>query len=285
MIQILDLCNYSVQFCHELAVGCVYNSTGQFHSFESDNGFIGFSFVDAAEAGEFGAKVLSAIPKHDAAPSVVPRNQALKSFVARLPGMQRGVAIGVPTNFVHSQHISYNPATGFDCTNVPEAWKAVFQHKGIPRPYLQRPDTAAIIYHELENEFGKDFLERAPPVVPHPPPRAKGVQKPRVEATVVERVPECVPECPAAPSAPDCPPPPPALFSCPPVAKSARGDLLADISKGLKLKRVSEEEKNAPADPDSSDDTVMAVLVRAMRKRGEVVLMPDEDCEMDDWND
>jgi Wiskott-Aldrich syndrome protein len=286
MIQILDLRNYSVQFCHELAVGCVYNSSdGLFHSFESDNGFIGFSFVNAAEAREFGQKVLCAIPKRDVVPSVVPRSHAFKSVVARLPGMQRGVNIGVPTNFVHSQHIAYNPATGWECSNVPEAWKSLFRSRGIRKVDLQSSATAAIIYDELENEYGENFLERAPPVVPQPPPRAKGPQKPRVEAKIVEQVPEC-PDCPPAPAAPDCLPPPPPLFSGPAATKSARGDLLADISKGgFKLKKVSEEEKSAPVDTQPSDDTLLSVLTRAINRRGEFVLTLDEDPDVDGWSD
>jgi len=287
MIQILDLRTYAILFCHEVAVGCAYQSSeALFHSFESHNGFIGFSFVDATEAGEFGKKVC-AVSKRDCLPPVVQPNTGLKALVAKasmatglpLPGFHRGVNIGVPTNFLHTQHIAYDPATGWDCANVPEAWKALFRSKGYKKDHLQRPDVGAEIYVALENELGVDFLQRAPPVVPQPPPRAKGVQKPRVEAPILDQV----PECPSAPAAPDCPLPPPPCPGPTFTATSARGNLLADISKGFKLKPVSEEEKSAAVEAQSTDDTVMGVLVRALQKR-EVVLTPDEDSDHDDWD-
>jgi Wiskott-Aldrich syndrome protein len=185
MIQILDLSKYSTLFSQELYVGCVYNcSDALFHSFEIDSGFVGFSFVDNNEAKDFSQKVLQAIPKHDpSVPTAPMQKNTIKTWVSKasmatgikLPGVQQGMNIGVPTGFVHKQHIGYDPAKGFECSDIPEQWKAMFRSAGIKKADLQSPEKAAVIYETLQNELGADFLEKDPPVAPSVP--AKGGKK------------------------------------------------------------------------------------------------------------
>jgi hypothetical protein len=288
MIQILDLQNYAVQFSHELSVGCVYNcSDALFHSFEIDNGFVGFSFVNVAEARDFGQKVLSAIPKRDPGAPIAPlQKSAFKSLVTKasmaaglkLPGVQQGMNIGVPTDFVHTQHITYNAAVGFECTNIPEAWKSLFRSLRIKKADLQCPETASKIYADLQKELGADFLQNEPPVPP-PLPK-KGAPKTRV---VVEEV----PACPAAPDAPPAPPGPPTAPAWAPVAvrSSPRGDLMAQITGGFQLKPVNDEEKTATVDLQSAEDTAMEILVKNLAKRFDVVQAEEADSDVDDdWD-
>jgi len=143
LIQILDLQKFGTLFSHELYVGCAYNcNDALFHSFEVDSGFVGFAFADAAEARDFGLKVRGSVPKSDPNAVAQPASASkLKTFLSKasmatgiqLPGVQQGMNIGVPTGFVHKQHIGYDPAKGFECSDIPEQWKAMFRGAGIKK--------------------------------------------------------------------------------------------------------------------------------------------------------
>jgi len=335
LIQILDLHKFGVLFSQELYVGCVYNcGDATFHSFEVDSGFVGFAFADAAEAKDFGLKVLACVPKSDpTAVAQAPPGSKLKVFLSRasmatgiqLPGVQQGMTIGSPTGFVHKQHIGYDPAKGFECTDIPEQWKAMFRSAGIKKADMQNPEKAAVIYSALQAELGDDFLEKPPPEIPLPASPPRGVAKkkapPIPKRTPVPEVPEApeapeVPEAPEAPDfsdAPEAPPPPdapepPSAFSAPrtpvkppsapgPVKPSPRGGLLADISKGgFQLKKVAdgEEKGSGPpgrpkaissALPPNKVENIMSTLTQAMGERFKAVQEDDGADDADDWSD
>jgi Wiskott-Aldrich syndrome protein len=327
MIQILDLQKFGVLFSQELYVGCVYNcSEALFHSFEIDSGFVGFSFVDAAEAKDFSQKVLQAIPKHDPNVPTAPmqRNNAFKSFVSKasmatgikLPGVQQGMNIGLPTGFVHKQHIGYDPSKGFECSDIPEQWKAMFRSVGIKKADLQSPEKAAVIYEALQNELGEDFLEKDPPVIPTatggkgggkkaPPVPKRGGGGPPSSAPAAPPM-DDIPDCPSAPPPPGPPPPAPSPPSGPAAigkvggaAANGRGNLLADINAGgFKLKKVGDgDEKGSASDgpvrpasksqaqlsPDKTA-SIMGALSQAMEGRFKA-LQSEEAEEPDDWSD
>jgi len=315
LIQILDLQKFGVLFSYELYVGCVYNTNDMFHSLEVDSGFVGFAFADNSEAKEFGAKVTQYVPKTDPT-AVAPQagGSKVKTLLAKasmatgiqLPGVQQGMNIGVPTGFVHKQHIGYDPAKGFECSDIPEQWKAMFRSAGIKKADMQNPEKAAVIYSALQAELGDDFSFDKPP----PPEVAAGKGK-KAAPPVPKRggggppAPEVPDAPPAPPDAPDGPPAPPPTFSPPsgggsgaPKA-SPRGGLLADINKGeFKLKKVENTEakggleapggrpKSASAAPPVG---IMGALTSAMNARFQAVSSGDgdgaDDNEVDDWSD
>lgn len=316
LIQILDLQKFGVLFSHELYVGCVYNcSETMFHSFEVDSGFVGFAFADTPEARDFGLKALAAIPKSDPnAVAAQPAAGKLKTFLSKasmatgiqLPGVQQGVSIGVPTGFVHKQHIGYDPAKGFECSDIPEQWKAMFRSAGIKKADMQNPEKAAVIYSALQAELGDDWADKPPPELPASAP-AKGKK-------AVPSVPKRggAPEAPAAPEAPPAPPDAPDAPSAPPIFSgsapsggpskppSQRGGLLADINKGdFKLKKVDGEEKGGGAAPGGRPKapsaalppdkvgSIMGALTQAMGERFKAVQSEEGDGadDVDDWSD
>jgi hypothetical protein len=309
-IEILDLQKFGTLFSQELYVGCVYNcSETLFHSFEIDSGFVGFSFVDSAEAKDFSQKVLQAIPKHDPnVPTAPMQRNAFKSFVTKasmatgikIPGVQQGLNIGNPTGFVHKQHIGYDPAKGFECSDIPESWKTVFRSAGIKKADLQSPEKASVIYDILQKELGENPLDRDPLALggaPAPAVPGKAGKKAPPVPKRAEEPPADIPDCPAPPDAPG---PPPALFA-PPEGKAAggggvapRGNLLADIQKGKNLKKVEEKDGlDAPARPASKsastapDSNLMGALQNAMKSRFTDVHgdKDEEDEPVDDWSD
>jgi len=315
LIQILDLQKFGTLFSHELYVGCNYNcNDATFHSFEVDSGFVGFAFADAAEARDFGLKVRGAVPKSDPNAIAQPASASkLKSFLSKasavtgiqLPGAQQGMSIGVPTGFVHKQHIGYDPAKGFECSDIPEQWKAMFRGAGIKKADMQNPEKAAVIYSALQAELGDDFFDKPPPDAPAAPPAKGGAKKaPPVpkRGAAAEAVPEAPEAPPAPPDAPDAPPAAP-IFSGPgpsssgPAKPSPRGGLFADINKGgFQLKKVGDgEEKEGGSRPKSSssaippekEKSIMGALQSAMATRSVAMQSeePDGADDVDDWSD
>jgi len=317
LVQILDLQKFGVLFSHELYVGCVYNcNDALFHSFEVDSGFVGFAFADGGEARDFGLKVLAAVPKSD--PNAIVHTAAtgskLKTFLSKasmatgiqLPGVQQGMNIGVPTGFVHKQHIGYDPAKGFECSDIPEQWKAMFRSAGIKKADMQNPEKAAVIYSALQAELGDDFLEKPPPEgAAAPAPAKAGAKKAPPVPKRTEK--SSVPEAPAAPEAPEAPPDapdgPPSPPSGPPMMSSPsngvkpapRGGLLDDIKQGFALKPVVGESKEPGARPKSASSaippdqvgSIMGALTQAMGARFKAVQSEDGDGadDVDDWSD
>jgi hypothetical protein len=324
LIQILDIQKFGVLFSHEIYVGCVYNTNDMFHSFEVDSGFVGFAFADNSEAKEFGAKVTQYVPKTD--PTVVapqPGGSKVKTLLAKasmatgiqLPGVQQGMNIGVPTGFVHKQHIGYDPAKGFECSDIPEQWKQMFRSAGIKKADMQNPEKAAVIYSALQAELGEDFtFDKPPPEAAAAPAKGKKAAPPVPKRGGGPSAPDVsIPEAPPAPpDAPDGPPSPPPSFS-PPASSgggggggapkaSPRGGLLADINKGdFKLKKVENAEskggldapggrpKSASAALPPNAGGIMGALTSAMNARFQAVSSTDgdgaDDNEVDDWSD
>jgi Wiskott-Aldrich syndrome protein len=317
LIQILDLQKFGVLFSHELYVGCAYNCNDpMFQCFEVDSGFVGFAFADNAEAKDFGLKVLAAVPKSDPNAVAQPASSSkLKSFLSKasmatgiqLPGVQQGVSIGVPTGFVHKQHIGYDPAKGFECSDIPEQWKAMFRSAGIKKSDMQNPEKAAVIYGALQAELGDDFLEKPLPDAPVVASKGSAKKAPPVP----KRGASSVPEAPEAPEAPDAPPPPDAPGGPPeppsgpvssgPSKPTPRGGLLADIAAGgFQLKKVGEGEEKAGglgppgSRPKSASSAIapagggiMGALAQAMENRFKAVQSEDGDGadDVDDWSD
>jgi len=314
LIQILDLQKFGVLFSHELYVGCQYNcNDSMFHSFEVDSGFVGFAFADTAEARDFGLKVVAAVPRSD--PNAIAQPAAgskLKTFLSKasmatgiqLPGVQQGMNIGVPTGFVHKQHIGYDPAKGFECSDIPEQWKAMFRSAGIKKADMQNPEKAAVIYSALQAELGDDFLEKPPPEAPAAGPAKGGAKKaPPVpkrggpSASDFAAAPEAPPP---PPDAPGGPPEAPGPSSGPTIAlgkpSTQRGGLLADINKGeFKLKKVGDGEEKTDSRPKSASaaippdkvGSIMGALTQAMGERFKAVQADDDGGadEVDDWSD
>jgi hypothetical protein len=313
LIQILDLQAFGVLFSHELYVGCVYNcSDSMFHSFEVDSGFVGFAFADAPEAKDFGLKVLAAIPKSDpnAVAAVAPAGK-FKSFLSKasmatgiqLPGAQIGINIGVPTGFVHKQHIGYDPAKGFECSDIPEQWKSMFRSAGIKKADMQNPEKAAVIYSALQAELGDDFLEKPLPETDAPAPKGGAKKAPPVPKRGAVPEAPAAPEAPPPPDAPDGPPDAPVFEQRIAAAPSKpRGGLLDDINKGgFQLKKVGDgDEKagglgvpgtrtkaNSSAFPPEKAQGIMGALESAMKDRFKAVSSEEGDGgdDVDDWSD
>jgi hypothetical protein len=318
LLQILDLQKFGVLFSHELYVGCVYNTNDMFHSFEVDNGFVGFAFADNAEAKEFGVKVTQYVPKTDPT-AVAPAagGSKMKTLLAKasmatgiqLPGVQQGMNIGVPTGFVHKQHIGYDPAKGFECSDIPEQWKAMFRSAGIKKADMQNPEKAAVIYSALQAELGDDFtFESAPPATVAAPPKGGGKKAPPVPKRAAKEEGPPVPEAPPAP--PDAPDAPPAPVFSPPSAPGGppsggpappkRGGLLDDINKGgFQLRKVEEKggggleapggrPKSASGAAPPAGSSLMGALQSAMSDRFKAVSSEDADGpgdDVDDWSD
>ena len=138
----------------------------QFHTFEAQNCIVGLSFTDCNEANEFMAKVKSMLPSPQAS-SAPPSNPALAATSAASKDRKKGsffsrlfnksetpMAIGMPTDFVHKQHIGYDPDKGFQSTDIPAEWASIFKNAGIRRKDLQNPEIASVIYSTLQSQLG-----------------------------------------------------------------------------------------------------------------------------------
>ena len=139
----------------------------QFHTFEAQNCIVGLSFTDCAEANEFMAKVKSMLPSPQSS-TPQPVHSLLStgggasskggkkgSFFSRLFNKSEApMAIGMPTDFVHKQHIGYDPDQGFQSTDIPAEWASIFKNAGIRRKDLQNPEIASVIYSTLQSQLG-----------------------------------------------------------------------------------------------------------------------------------
>ena len=160
----------------------------QFHTFEAQNCIVGLSFTDCNEANEFMAKVKSMLPSPNASslqpnhatPSAVAAASRKKSsFFSRLFNKsETPMAIGMPTDFVHKQHIGYDPDKGFQSTDIPAEWASIFKNAGIRRKDLQNPEIASVIYSTLQSQLGGSMelggqhlsiATSGPTFHPHPP--------------------------------------------------------------------------------------------------------------------
>ena len=214
----------------------------------------------------------------------------------------------MPTGFVHKQHIGYDPAKGFECSDIPEQWKAMFRSAGIKKSDMQNPEKAAVIYSALQAELGDDWADKPPPEY-EPPSSASSPPKAKKAVPSIPK--RGAPEAPSAPDAPPAPPDAPDAPSAPPIFSGSvptgaakptqqRGGLLADINKGdFKLKKVEGEEKGAggagPGRPKAASSalppdkvgSIMGALTQAMGERFKAVQSEEGDGadDVDDWSD
>jgi len=144
----------------------------------------------------------------------------------------RDSQISRPTNVQHLQHIGYDPDKGFEVSNIPPEWKALFKSAGLKPKDLKDAATAAEIVKTMEQfaeEQGIDLPAApfAPPVSASPAPAsspASGPPKSRAPPPPPRRgapLPAAAkaggaPPPPAAPSAPAPAAPPPPVASAPP---------------------------------------------------------------------
>lgn len=331
LIKLFDLKTYEVKFCQELYVNMSYEMPDpQFHTFESDKFIIGLSFADKDEATSIGSAVRGRIPQPNPSSASISESAEKKKGVEKLLGTMKssvanlgigkksnkGMVIGNPTNFQHKQHIGYDPSKGFECSDIPEQWKAMFKSAGIRKKDLQNPEAAKVIYEVLQNELGG--IDAAPPSnPPSGPPVAPPAGGPPAAPPLSMGGPPGPPPplspggAPAAPSrAPLAPPrggpppPPPVLStsdSAPALPKSSppsdndgggRGDLLSAIRQGKSLKKVDPAEKSGanvalPTDMDESQATnLSAMLQKAMGNRFKAIQADDkhDQEEDDDWD-
>ena len=151
-------------------------ASDQFHTFEAENCIVGLSFTDVAEAQEFMTKVKTMLPgsaqlsgTNAAASSSSSSSSSISArkrsgFFSKLGGLFKPsdgpVSIGMPTDFVHKQHIGYDPDQGFQSTDIPAEWASIFKNAGIRRKDLQNPEIASVIYTTLQSQFGGDAQQR-----------------------------------------------------------------------------------------------------------------------------
>ena len=168
-IKIFDMSTYEVRFSQELHESMTYTAASeQFHTFEAQSCIVGLSFTDVLEAQEFMTKVKTMLPTTPATPSTssAPNPRKKPGFFSKLGHLFKPsdgpMSIGMPTDFVHKQHIGYDPEHGFQSTDIPPEWVSIFKNAGIRRRDLEDPELAAVIYSTLQSQLGGD--------APHLPP-------------------------------------------------------------------------------------------------------------------
>lgn len=93
------------------------------------------------------------------------------------------LVVSAPTNVRHLQHIGYDPEKGFEVSNIPEEWKALFKSAGLKPKDLKDKETAQAIiqtmaqYSAEENvheEIQQQSMQSSPPMpaIPSAPPSA-----------------------------------------------------------------------------------------------------------------
>ena len=161
-----------------------------FHTLETDDGVVGVSFADVAEAKEMLATVLyakSASPAlangpapaksspAAAKPAVVkeekkkdkkPKEKKKGGFFSNLFGRSEPepeIEFSKPTNFRHKSHIGWDPEKGFDLDNIPADWKKLFQQAGIKKSELRDVNTANFVMGLVTEAMAQDDGAGSPP--------------------------------------------------------------------------------------------------------------------------
>lgn len=175
-IKMLDLQTYDIIFSNELYEAANYKAlTTTFHSFEIENSIIGFAFADAQEAQTFEGRVKAMAPASSKPQAAAPPKKS--GFFSRLFSWgskekekeTAPVAIGAPTNFVHTCHIGFDPEKGFKFDEIPEQWKTIFRSSGVKKKDLTDPDKAKVIYDIIQNSSPEAEEAKALEVTPPPP--------------------------------------------------------------------------------------------------------------------
>lgn len=201
-----------------------------FHTLETDDGVVGVSFADIAEAKEMLGTVMyakSASPalangpapagkgSNNKAPAVVkeekkPKDkkpkEKKKGFFSSFFGKSEPepeIEFSKPTNFRHASHIGWDPEKGFDLDNIPADWKKLFQQAGIKKSELRDVNTANFVMGLVTEAMAQDEIPPSGPA-----PQAPTQQAP-MPPPVVGGGPPPPPPPPPAGGAPRPPPPVP----------------------------------------------------------------------------
>jgi Wiskott-Aldrich syndrome protein len=249
-----------------------------FHTLETDDSVVGFSFADLAEAKEMLATVLyakvsspanangpapagkSSKPLPVKEPKKVeekkPKDKKKKGFFSKLFGGGDddvpNIEFSKPTNFRHQSHIGWDPSKGFEVDNIPPDWKKLFQQAGIKKSELRDAETAKYVMGVLNEaiaaeEAGGPPSDNAPqaPIGSAPPPPGPpamvGGGPPPPPPPPMGGAPRPPPQKMPASTSGGGPPPP----AAPPVPSGGggsdddgRGSLLSQIRGGAQLKKV-----------------------------------------------
>ncbi|XP_015915312.1 actin nucleation-promoting factor WASL [Parasteatoda tepidariorum] len=233
-IKLFDMDKSAWIWEQELYTPFVYKPTCTFfHVFEADNCMAGLNFADNDEAMNFKSAVQKKLQMRDERkrerkrvqqnslqPSNAGINIAAKAKSQSTQSLANGKDtkkdkkkkkkltkddISTPTNFMHVQHVGWDPKKGFDIENVDEDLKVFFTLAGVSDKELNDLETRNFIYDFLENHGGveKAKQEIAEKCTPPPVPTREVPHTPRTPRNTQTRS-----------AAPPPPPPPP---SVPPV--------------------------------------------------------------------
>lgn len=253
-----------------------------FHFFEADSCMAGLNFADEGEADSFKTVVQSKLnlrqpSYHDKkanntlpVPVTTVRSRSLDSLDTKQRlSRRRGLTkedIGMPSNFVHLQHVGWNSDTGFDVNNVdPKLEKFLMSAKDpISKDWLHQEDTRKFILDFIEEHGGIDtvlqqqneeikqnaeifnsrsprtqkIVKDKPPAPPRPPPPSS----PQVTPPNIISGGSKASSTPMLQSSPPPPPPPPPPPISPSVPLSQSLDEQSLLSNNCKVK----ETKSAP---------------------------------------
>lgn len=274
-----------------------------FHTVETDDGVVGFSFADVSEAKEMLGTILyakSAPPSQASGPPAAGgkssgssskpaakeegKKEKKKGFFAGLKSKMFGddepepeIVLGKPTGFRHQSHIGWDPEKGFEVDNIPSDWKKLFQQAGIKKSELRDAETAKYVMGVLNEAIASGDM---PPPGPAPTPPAPTGNAPPAPAPVGGGpppppppppgggAPRPPPQAPSGGGAGTAPPAP-----APPAGGGGGGDesrdgLLSQIRGGTQLRKV-----DPTAVPDISNlsqaktNDLASVLASAMKGR------------------
>lgn len=178
----LDIKSFKILFVWELYEGMDYvKQDSRFHAFEITNATAGLSFANAASADRLHEAVLKNLPEvHTPRVVAASKTDWYKTMKNFMTGRKEYKEIGRPTDVKHTQHIGYDPASGFQMDSIPDAWKEMFKTAGIHKRDLANPARAAVIYETLQETLGDDFLTSDAPVsLPPSAPPLHGAGPPR----------------------------------------------------------------------------------------------------------
>jgi len=72
----------------------------------------------------------------------------------------------IPGTFRHVGHVGWDPEKGFDCSNIPPQWKALFKAAGIRKRDLQDPATRREVLQTIYDLTGASIDDDMPPLAP-----------------------------------------------------------------------------------------------------------------------
>jgi Wiskott-Aldrich syndrome protein len=208
VLRFVDLDSGSLKWEQEMYSSFIYKEPKSFfHTLETDDSVVGFSYADLAEAKEMLATVLyakasSPVNANGPAPAgksnkplpvkevkkveeKKPKDKKKKGFFSKLFGSGEeetpNIEFSKPTGFRHQSHIGWDPSKGFEVDNIPADWKKLFQQAGIKKSELRDAETAKYVMGVLNEaiaaeEAGGPPSDNAPmapmgsaPLPPGPP--------------------------------------------------------------------------------------------------------------------